>query len=266
MEENEKVIETAHSDNEQLTKETEYVTEDDVEVLGKDNFTPTIEIPSNFPKSEKEKSELSKEMTIRTGDAAKKLGVNRNKLIHLTRFFYEIIDVVQDPSNSYYQYTESSLKQLAFIINDMINSNRSKQQEKDFLLTELGGKVTNLAINNTKTLETLFSQMTESIIEANRQTISTEMGKQSNLLLENKDNVASTESKLDEIKALLSGQQNEEIAKLKSDVENERAAVLNSEKVILEKDKEIASLREELEQAKAELEKKNKKRFRLFIK
>lgn len=224
-------------------------------------FHPNIEIPSDFIQYDKDKSEDLSEMTIPSRLAEQTLGLSKQTLINYTKTFYDILAVWQNPINRYYNYSELGLKQIAFIVNDRRNSGRTMAQEKEFMMSKLGKKVGNLAIDNTNTLESMFNQMAESIIAAQTDNMKRILDLQNGLLLEQKDaQKAEKESlakQLSEVSALLSRQESENTEKLSAEITRSREREIELEK-------EIATLKEQLRLKDEELAHKKKGFLGLF--
>lgn len=205
-----------------------------------------IEIPEEFtPCSNKE--ELGASAYLGTNDVANMLGVHRNIVLNYTNAFYEFLSVSKNPQNNRFKYTEESVKQLAFLINDRRNNSRTLKQEKDYILSKTGGKAMNIATRNVETLEKMFNTLQENIIENNKQMFQ-QMLAENNLLLsqlneENSKAIALLESSGESTKQ----QYEEQLRKQEEEYD----------KIIIDKNKEIEELRKELAE-------KNKKRFLFF--
>ncbi len=251
-----------------------------------------IEIPEMFSMVGEDKQVFAMTGYISPSEAGRRLGMSRQTLGNYTRQFYEILNVWQDPSNGYYRYSPESLRQIAFLYNDRKNNNRSWKQEKEFILSSIGRKTYNLATDNTNTIEKMFQQMTEAVVEAQKRNVEEVIGRHT-ALLEDQSTSASENAKIlsdvaqaqklftdsqdeankaqmesinelkkaqedsmKELKDMLSSQQNEEINRLRNEVEQ-------SKKIADEKDKEIEALKEQLRLAEEE-KSKRKKIFGIF--
>lgn len=132
--------------------------------------TNKLEIPDEFtPCTDKEA--IRDEAILNTSVVAQELGVHRNVVINYTRDFYDYLAVYKNPANNRYKYTRESVKQLAFLMNDRLNNRRTIKEELEFIQTKTGGKVYNMAVNNTLVFETMFNAMQKNIIESNKQMI-----------------------------------------------------------------------------------------------
>jgi len=134
-------------------------------------------------------------------------------------------------------YTEEAVKQLAFIMNDVRESGRTMKQELEYLQSKTGGKVMNLAANNTQVMEQLFNSLQRNIIESNKQ-----------LLL------SSNEQMLEDKKEMTDA-----ITNLERRLEEQQ---FNLKQMLDMKDEQIETLKKQLEESKL----KEKKKGFLFFK
>ena len=133
--------------------------------------------------------------------------------------------------NSRYMYTEEAVKQLAFIMNDVRESGRTMKQELEYLQSKTGGKVMNLAANNTQVMEQLFNSLQRNIIESNKQ-----------LLL------SSNEQMLEDKKEMTDA-----ITSLERRLEEQQ---FNLKQMLDMKDEQIETLKKQLEESKLKEKKK----------
>ena len=128
-------------------------------------------------------------------------------------------------------YTEEAVKQLAFIMNDVRESGRTMKQELEYLQSKTGGKVMNLAANNTQVMEQLFNSLQRNIIESNKQ-----------LLL------SSNEQMLEDKKEMTDA-----ITSLERRLEEQQ---FNLKQMLDMKDEQIETLKKQLEESKLKEKKK----------
>lgn len=223
--ENDAVIENDHAEK----KEYDIISND----------IPEIEIPDYFEAFTKDKDEIpAGEAYLTTSEVVQRLNAShRNVVIRYTSTFFDILAVKQNKMNSRYMYTEEAVKQLAFIMNDVRESGRTMKQELEYLQSKTGGKVMNLAANNTQVMEQLFNSLQRNIIESNKQ-----------LLL------SSNKQMLEDKKEMTDA-----ITNLERRLEEQQ---FNLKQMLDMKDEQIETLKKQLEESKL----KEKKKGFLFFK
>lgn len=215
---------TPEMDNTELEQDIITGDYEDAETFEEDNNSldgMEIEIPKTFQPCKNKDEIPEKDLYLTTAAVTKMLGIShRNVIIRYTGAFYDLLAVKKDPINNHYLYTEESVKQLAFIINDVRNSGRSFKLEKEFLESSDGKKVMSVASDNVGTLEKMFTQMQQNIIESNNaqwKEIRTLLSEAAAPTIEDKSLIQIEErmSKQEEILKTIVEQKDEEIRLLK---------------------------------------------------
>ena len=116
-------------------------------------------------------------------------------------------------------------------MNDVRESGRTRKQELEYLQSKTGGKVMNLAANNTQVMEQLFNSLQRNIIESNKQ-----------LLL------SSNEQMLEDKKEMTDA-----ITSLERRLEEQQ---FNLKQMLDMKDEQIETLKKQLEESKLKEKKK----------
>ena len=199
--------------------------EKEIEMLG------DIEIPDTFTPCLDKDNIPVQELILSTRAVVERLGIaHRNVVLRYTNTFYDLLSVKKDPLNDRYLYTEESVKQLAFIMNDVKNSGRSFRQELEYLESYDGRKMMSVASDNVGTLEKMFNQMQENIIKANNaqiQEMRNELREGMHLnraLLEDKtlSQLEERMEKQEELMRTIIEQKDEEIRELKMQLEQKK--------------------------------------------
>lgn len=201
----------------------------------KTEFHEKIEIPSEFKPCKNKDDIPMQDLCLLTGTVTEKLGAigvtHRNTVLRYTGAFYDLLTVKKDLTNDRYLYTEESVKQLAFIINDVKNSGRSFKQELEFLQSRAGAKVMAVASDNVNVLEKMFNQMQNNIIRANSAQI--------------QEMYQELRSHLDENNAALL--EDKRTTQIEERMQRHEEILLS---IVEQKDEEIRELKEQLELAK----------------
>lgn len=242
-------VENVTDEERELDEQLE-TTVDQNEVLEGEVFLDKIEIPDEFTPCLDKETISKKDAYLSTGDVKTMLGVNhRNVVLRYTTAFYDFLAVYRDPVNSRYRYTEESVRQLAFIINDVKNTRRTIQQEIDFLTSKAGGKLLNVATDNVSVMEQLFETMQNNIIESNRR-----------MLQESQQQLISHFE--DSSKALLeSKDESDSLKKLEQRLEEQQYTL---QSIVQQKDREIEELKKQIKDKDEELAAKKKKKFLIW--
>ncbi len=194
-----------------------------------------IEIPSEFKPCKNKDDIPMQELCLLTGAVTERLSAigvtHRNTVIRYTSAFYDLLTVKKDLTNDRYLYTEESVRQLAFIINDVKNSGRSFKQELEYLRSHDGAKVMAVASDNVNVFEKMFTQMQNNIIQANTAQI--------------QEMYQALLSHLDENNAALL--EDKRTAQIEEKMQHHEEILLS---IVEQKDAEIRELKEQLEQAK----------------
>lgn len=204
-----------------------------------------IEIPDEFiPCADKENLTGA---YMSTSEVADILGIHRNIVLYYTNIFYEYLSASRNPSNGRYRYTEEAVRQLAFLINDRMNNNRTLKQEYSFIQSKIGAKTLNMASNNVEMLEQMFNSMQYNIIESNKKMFA----ESSKALLEQIEGV-------NRLRLEQNNESKDAIERLekKLDVQEERYRELFEEK-----NREIERLNNLVKEQEEQLNAKKKKRF-----
>ena len=199
--------------------------EKEMEMLG------NIEIPETFTPCKNKEDISASDLCLSTSAVVERIGIaHRNVVLRYTNAFYDILTVRKDPINNRYLYTEESVKQLAFIMNDVKNSGRSFRQELEFLNSYDGKKVMSVASDNIGALEKMFNQMQDNIVKANAlqlQGIKDELrqGLERNQMLLEDKSISELEERMEKQEELLRTiieQKDEEIRSLKNQLEQKK--------------------------------------------
>ncbi len=167
----------------------------------------------------------------KTQYVADKVGVDRQTVINYANLFEDVLAIRRKPSGDR-EYTEESIRQIAFLINDKKTSGRTLTQEADYIKSRYGKQDFSLAAGGVRALEQFFDEMKDALL--NEQKSMFEELLSSNKLLIEKQNQADEKIlvRLDEqaerYEKVIESQQDEIIA-LKKQLD-EKNAMLTEEK------------------------------------
>lgn len=171
----------------------------------------------------------------KTQYVADKVGVNRQTVINYANIFEDVLAIRKKPSGDR-EYTEESIRQIAFLLHDKTSNNRTLQQEAEYIKSRYGKQEFNLAAGGIQALDKFFTEMKESMLSEQRAMFEEVLSSNRQLLEKRNETDAMLMHRLDE--------------------QAERY-----EKVIESQQDEIIILRKQLEQHELNKEKDEKKGF-----
>lgn len=155
---NKENIEDDFEEMDELENEPEDDKLEDIQVVSR------IEIPNEFV-PHGDPNDLAGPF-YKTSYVAEQLGVNRQTVIRYARMFKEYLAIRINPVGER-QYTDESIKQLAFLINDRISNGRTLPAELEYIKGKYGSRDLKLASQPMQVFEEMFNVLQDNIIKNN---------------------------------------------------------------------------------------------------
>lgn len=224
------MIEENHSQLDDISDEKIEIDEEMIEVIH--------DVPDEYPYNSDEDKE--NEYIYKTSKVAEYLGIHRQTLIQYANTFKEVLDIQKTSPTGDRLYSNKCISQLAFIINDMTQSGRSKSQELTYLKSKYGSKNMEIAVTGPEGVAQMFEEMQAALLlslenaqKQNMQELLKAFDERTKILEDNRTALSDYEQKLE-----VQEQRYTEALKLRDD--------------------EITKLQKQLDQTKAELENQKK--------
>lgn len=191
----------------------------------------TVEPPEEFEPCAVNRDDLEGPF-YKTQYVADKIGVNRQTIINYSNFFEDVLAIRRKPGGDR-EYTEESIRQIAFLIHDKQSNNRTLQQESEYIKKRYGKRELELAADGVRALENFFDEMKEALLSEQRAMFEEMLSSNKQLLLEKRDEAdVQLLQKLDEqaerYGKVIESQQDEIIA-LQKQLEEQRALLKEKE-------------------------------------
>lgn len=154
----------------------------------------------------------------KTQYVADKVGVNRQTIINYSNFFDDVLAIRRKPTGDR-EYTEESIRQIAFLIQDKKRNNRTLQQEAEYIKNRYGKQEFELAAGGVRALEKFFDEMKESMLSEQRAMFEEVLSSNRQLL-----------EKRDETDAMLIHRLDEQAERYEKVIENQQEEIINLKK------------------------------------